>query len=458
MADLVKNYSSDQTVAQGEDFDPTPANIEKRVKRSELGTGIKVALLPRKSRGNQAVAVLNLHYGNEKSLKASAVAARFLGILMLRGTRKHTRQQIQDELNKIGAQIQPMGGLGELTFMLQCKRVNLPVAIRLLGEIIREPTLPPEDFDIMKQRFKVNLERGLTEPGALAARSLQRRLSPYSSDDIRYTPTIPETIARLDKLTHKDVVRLYREQVGAQAAELAIVGDFDPKPTLRQFGEILAGWTSTVRVERIAEPAQTDVKGGREEIVTPDKADAFFMAGLMIALTDTDPAYPALKLGNFIFGSGSLSSRLGDRVRKQEGLSYHIASSFAADSREKSAIFSIVANCNPQNIDKVNKAVAQELALFLKGGVKAQELADAKKGYLLQMKHQWSSNRGLAALLAEGLYDKRTFEYYADLQTKISALTPEAVVQAFRKHIDPARLVIVRAGDFKKEPTKPKAR
>ena len=44
----------------------------------------------------------------------------------------------------------------------------------------------------------------------------------------------------------------------------------------------------------------------------------------------------------------------------------------------------------------------------------------------------------------------RTFAFTADQEKAILALTPAKVADAFRKHIDPRKLVIIRAGDFKK--------
>ena len=59
-------------------------------------------------------------------------------------------------------------------------------------------------------------------------------------------------------------------------------------------------------------------------------------------------------------------------------------------------------------------------------------------------------SRHLAALLQSALEAGRTLGYYTDLSNQVEALTPEAVHAAFRKYIDPANLVIIRAGDFKK--------
>ena len=75
-------------------FDATPENIEKRVKRFTLPNGLKVALFPKKSRGETIVGTLTLHFGNEDSLNGRTTAAGYVGSMMMRGTKNpHARQQ-----------------------------------------------------------------------------------------------------------------------------------------------------------------------------------------------------------------------------------------------------------------------------------------------------------------------------------------------------------------------------
>src|SRR5207237_1294400 len=112
---------------------------------------------------------------------------------------------------------------------------------------------------------------------------------------------------------------------------------------------------------------------------------------------------------------------------------------------------SIFAICNPVNMDRVDRAIAEEFEKLLRDGVQADELAEAKKSYLGQEKVHRANDTFLAASLDEELFNDRTFAYYADLENKIAALTPEDVTAAIRKHFDPKRLVIIHAGDFKKQ-------
>src|SRR5437762_1097735 len=149
VGELVKGYKGSQNVAQGEAFDPTPENIEKLVQRSELPSGVKVLFLPKKTRGEIVNARLTLHFGNPQSLNGYNSAGALMADLMLRGTKKHTRQQLQDELDKLkarlgtgaggGFQAMLMGGgaPGQVSFAIECPRGNLPAVLRLLGEVLR---------------------------------------------------------------------------------------------------------------------------------------------------------------------------------------------------------------------------------------------------------------------------------------------------------------------------------
>ncbi|HJT77699.1 MAG TPA: pitrilysin family protein [Gemmataceae bacterium] len=452
-AELVKNYQGGKDLTRGEAFEPTPENVEKRVERVTLPSGVKAALLPKKSRGQGVIVELTLRYGSAGSLKGRTSAAQLLGTLMTRGTKHHTRQQLEDEADKLHARLQGNGGTGEVSFGLHTTRANLPAALRLLGEVLREPTLPQDEFDVLKRQYREALEQGLKDPRALATRALQRKLSPYPRDDIRYVPTLEESIARLDAVTLDEVRRLYADQLGGQVGELVVVGDFDPQEVTAQLGDLLKDWKAGTPYERIPHPAVPGVKGERVVIETPDKANAVYLAALSLARDDADPDHAALEVGNFLFGGGSLSSRLGNRVRQKEGLSYGVGSHYTADSKDKSARFMLFAICNPANIGKVERAIREELETLLAKGVEEKELAEAKAAYLKGLRVQRSTDGGLAGMLGDELYAGRTSAYYAELEKKVAALTVDEVNAALKKALDPKGLVIIEAGDFRKNKT-----
>jgi zinc protease len=451
VAALLKDYKGREAgaVAAGETFEPTPENIEKRVRRSELPGGVKLALLPKKSRGEAVTLMMTLRYGNAESLKGRTIAAELIGALMNRGTKKHNYQQLQDELDKPKLGLSAGGDTGVLTLDITCTRETLPRALELAREVLREPAFPQDEFDQLKRQLLAAMRHNLTEPGTLAPLALRRKLSPYPADDVRYLSSIDETIARLEKTTIDDVRAVYREQVGGTVGEVAVVGDFDAEAMAKAIGDILNGWKSATPYRRIEVTADTSVEGAKVVLQTPDKANAVYYAGLGLAMDDRHPDYPALVLGNSIFGGSS--SRLFNRVRNKDGLSYGVGSGFSAGSRNKVAQFMMMAIANPTNMAKVEAAIAEELAKFLKDGATEKEVEDAKKGFLAELRNSTASDGAAASVLLTQLAAGRTSDWQIDFEKKIAGLTAEQVNTAFRKHVDPQRLVIVTAGDFKKK-------
>ncbi len=429
-------------------FDVTPANIDARSQRGELPEGIKAVLLPKKTRGETVNLKLVLRYGTLDSLKGYETAASMLPSLMTRGTKHLTRQQIQDELDKNKATLAASGDTGILTFSIQTKRANLPAVLNLLKQILREPSFPADEFDVLRRQDLSSLEEQLSDPASLAITQVRRTVSPYEKSDVRYVPTIAEDIERYKAVSLDQIKQLHADFVGAQHGELAIVGDFDPAENTSLLRQALSGWTAKQSFARIPKLNFPNVPGSKQEILTPDKANAVYMAGMAFAMKDDAADYPALVMGNYVLGAGTLSSRLGDRVRQKEGLSYGVRSYLAADSLDPRASLTINAICNPQNITKVNVAIAEELDKLIAEGATAEELARAKQGYLQQQQVARTSDAMLASTLADNLFVGRTMAYYAELEKKIAGLTTEQVQAALKKWIDPKRLVIVDAGDF----------
>ena len=169
----------------------------------------------------------------------------------------------------------------------------------------------------------------------------------------------------------------------------------------------------------------------------------------------TAPDYPAMLMGNYLLG-GSSTSRLFDKLRQKDGLCYGCGSQLSADPQDPYALFLMFAICNPENMDKVDKGAVGELTLLLTKGITREELEAGKTAYLEDRKVGRGDDGSLAGTLRSGLYLGRTFQYQADLEKKLAALTVEDVNRAMTAHLQASRLVIVRAGDFNKKSPPPK--
>ncbi|MBS1788366.1 MAG: insulinase family protein [Acidobacteria bacterium] len=445
---MVKDYKGDAKVAEGEAFDPTPSNIESRAVRASAA-GIKYTFVPKRTRGNTVVADLTLHFGDEKSLMNRETAGGLAGSMLMRGTAKHTRQQIKDEFDKLKARVSVDGSAASAVASIETTRENLPAVLKLVVEILREPSFPADEFEQLKQEQLADIEAQRSEPTQMAITEAMRHLRPYPKGHVNYTSTPEEAIADLKAATLDQVKKFYADFYGAGNGELAVVGDFDEKEISRLTADLFGGWKSKMPYARIGETFHEVVTVNRN-LEAPDKANAFFLAGEPLNLRDDDPDFPALVLGNYMLGGGFLNSRLAVRIRQKEGLSYGVGSQLQASSLDKSGMFLTYAIYAPQNRDKLEAAFKEEIEKMLKDGFTAEEIAAAKKGWLQSRQVSRAQDNELAGRLRGYTFLNRTLAWDADLEKKVGSLTPEQIVAALRKYIDPAKISIIKAGDFAK--------
>ncbi len=447
---LVKDYKGSEEMTAGEVFDATPANIEKRTKRSELPSGLKIAMLSKSTRGKAVRARMTLRFGSETDIRGKTTALELVPTMLMRGTSKHTYQQIRDEFDRLKARVGIFAGEpGTVTVSIETTRENLVPTLQLAAEILRDPVFPADEFDVLKKEQLAQYEQQLSDPQALAFNNVFRRLSPWPADDVRYQPTIAESIERLKAVTLDQVKDAYKKLYGASTGEFAAVGDFDESAVNNTLQDLLGNWKSPVKFARIATPCRKDCKTGEEIIYTPDKKMAIVGAGLTVEMRDDDPEYPALHVANHVLGS-SAKSRLLNRLRQKEGLSYGAGSFFSADDLDKRAMLMGYGICATENANKAYDVMLEELANWCKDGVTDEELADAKKSLAQDLLSNMSNDSYVAGQLANGLFVGRTMDYHAKLDQQIQGLSKDQIKQVIAKYIQQDRLVKVKAGDLAK--------
>jgi zinc protease len=449
---MVKDYKGDAKVEAGENFDPSPANIDARTFRISTPGGLKLALLPKKTRGATVVANLTLGMGDEKSLMNQSAPARLAALMLDRGTARRSRQEIKDEFDKLKAQVSIIGGESTVSVTIETVRDNLPAVMKLVAEILREPSFPANEFEQLKQEELAHIESQRSEPTVVASIAMQRHTKPYPKGHPKYVYTIDEAIAELKAVELTELKKFHSEFYGAQNGELAVVGEFNDKEITRLATVLFGNWKSQRPYKRISD-SYKDVAIRNQALETPDKANAFFVAAITLNMRDDDPDYPALVLGNYMLGGGFLNSRLATRVRQSEGLSYRVGSQLDVSSIDKSGTFSGYAIYAPQNAAKVEAAFKEEISRALKDGFTADEIKTAKNGWLQSRQVTRAQDRELAARLRAFAHLNRTLEWDAKFEKEVEALTSEQITAAMRKHLDPAKLSIIKAGDFAKSKT-----
>ncbi|HET9425337.1 MAG TPA: insulinase family protein, partial [Gemmatimonadaceae bacterium] len=451
---MLKDYKGREVVQAGEAFDATPATIMGRLSRSALPNGMEVSFLPKQTRADRVVAQVVLRYGTAESLQDKAITSRLLGSMLSRGTASLTRAQFNDSLDRMKSTARFTAGPNSITARIEATNATLVPTLNLVAEALKAPRLDSAEFEALRQQQLVALEEAKSEPQALASTALQRVLTPVAKGHPSYVYTVPEEAEAVAAARLADLRQFHASFYGASAGDLTVVGDFDTTAVraaaLKHFGD----WKLAqpfVRVPRAATPTDS----GTTVIETPDKANAILFAGHNVAMRDDHPDYAAMALANWMLGGGFLNSRLATRIRQKEGISYGVGSGLNISSLDSSGTFQIYAIYAPENAGRLVTAMHEELQKMLTQGFTAEEVAAAKSGYLQQREQGRSNDDELMNLLTNRRYAGRTLEYDAALDAAIAKLAPADVNAAVKRYIDVSRLVIVRAGDFKKAAATP---
>ncbi len=453
IVNMTKNYKGNAVLSAGEAFDPSPANIDARTIRSTLPNGMKLALLPKTTRGNTVSARVTLRFGDVKSLSNRNSAPTMMSSLFDRGSKTMTRQQIKDAFDKLKARVTFAGAGNNAFASIETTRENLPATIRLVAQLFKEPAFDAKEVDLLKQEELAALEQQKSDPQAIVQRTIQKKISPYPKGHPLYPQSVEESIEDVKSVTADDVKKFYAEFVGASYGDIAVVGDFPKDSITALSNELFGTWKSPKPFARLVRQ-YFDIAQASEKIETPDKANAWYWAAQNIKIRDDSKDYAALVMANYIFGADPLSSRLADRIRQKDGLSYAVQSAIGAQSLDSVGVFQELAIYNPENVARLETAFGEELDRAVKDGFTQQELDKARGGWLQQNLQTRSSDGALVSKLTGQFVTGRTMAFDANFEKMVSALTVDDVNAAMKKYIKPAKISAIEAGDFAKHPPK----
>jgi zinc protease len=444
-----KGYTGGAAIQQGEVFDPTPMNIEARVIRVTLPNGVHLVMFPKKTRGGTVTAQVNVRFGDEKSLFEKSTVAEMTGALLMRGTKTKNRQQIQDETDRLKAQVNVSGAGSSASAYVRTLEANLPDTLRLLRELMRESTFPEAEFEQVRLQRVESAESSKTEPNALASIEMNRHLNAqYKPGDPRYVETLDEQIDALKAVKLDDVRQFYGQFYGPGEGVIVVSGQFDPRQIQKLITDLFGDWKSLSSYKRI--PRQyAAVDQINRKIETPDKKNALIVFGAPMKITDEDPDYAALTIAAMVFG-GTPNSRLFQRIRVKDGLSYGAGASISMPTKDDDGSLNGYAIAAPENTPKVEADFNDELARALKDGFTADEVEKAKKMWMDSQATSRADEGSIASTLMSRERWGRTMEWDAKLEAEVAALTPDQVNAAFRRHVDQKAISVVKGGDFKK--------
>ena len=187
---MLKGYKGKEKLAEAEEFDPSPENIDKRTKTGTIPGGAKYALLKKTTRGNSVSVNITLRIGAVNDLQNKGALADITADMLTKGTSTKSLQEINDAWDKLKAEVSIHGSGQTVTVNIQTIKKNLPDVLKLLNDILHHPSFPANEFDKQQQEDLTTIEQQQSDPQALAGNAFERLVNPHKAPDFRYLMTL----------------------------------------------------------------------------------------------------------------------------------------------------------------------------------------------------------------------------------------------------------------------------
>lgn len=447
---LLADYQGRAVDDIAEVFEPSAENIEANRVSFELSNGAQVTVLQKPTRGNRVWGQMSIRMGNLDSLSGLAGVPQGTVQMLSRGSEQFDRQAIRDELDALRSSMR-IGGSRNVTVSIESQRDRVGAVLAIAEDVLKNPTFPQDELDELRRQTLTSIDEQRDEPTAVASYLMRRHLNNYPKDHPLYSPSWSEQRQWANAVTREALVEHHRSHFGmGPETTISFVGDVDVDGLRNTLEAAFGDWTPHVPFERI-EPKFSATEGNTLTELMPDKANAMFIGRQNLALGSDDPDYPALMLAGELLGGGFLNSRLADRIRDEEGLSYGVGGRYQASDLDPQSSFVAYAMFAPTNRDRLVEVMFEELNQVIDEGFAQDELDAVRAGYLESLELRRSSDQALTRTLSTNLYLDRDMFYWSAFEQALLDLDAEAVNNTVRRHLDPESWLTVTVGDF--EPT-----
>jgi zinc protease len=457
--ELVTNYKGKEGYGTGEAFDVSYDNIQNRLDTNTLEkSNIEYGFIKKDNRGKTVNISFAMRNGNVNQLMNKGKIASYTSRMLNKGTKTKSRQDIEDKLSAIKSSVSFRGSNGRAFAYINSTEENLMEALALMADMLKNPIFDATELEKLKTQDLARLEQNKTEPTFLASRKLGLINQRYKKGHPLYSMTLDEEIAAINAVNPTDMQTYYKDFYGiSDNATLVAIGNIDEQSLKDYFEKEFGDFKSDLPFTKVSNKFQKN-NAANENIKTPDKKNAFTTGSLSFECSQYDEEYAALQVAGTIFGGGFLNSRIANRLRQQDGVSYGAGGGVGVDGNkdDKNSSVYIYAIYAPENAAKVQLGFKEEIARFIKDGITEEELQSAVNGWVQAQNVSRAKDNELSSVINNNLYYDRDIMFQKNIEAQIKSLTVEDVNKAITKHFKSfEEWTVVNAGDFENlEPQK----
>jgi zinc protease len=425
------------------------SNFAARVSRTEIESGAILLALE-----NHATPTISLRgsfrAGSYFEPADKPALAQITANMLERGTKKRAKFQLAGDLESVGAQLGFSADPFAVNVAARSLSKDLPLVMSAIAEVLSEPAFPADELEKLKQQIVAGIQEQQSNTGYRARERFTQLIFDESSPYFMHPGE--QLVKSVRSITVEDVREFYERTYGGRSLILSLAGDVEAGEVGRQFADAFGAFTGPESVDINVTDPEPHVYPQREIVLVKEKANVDILLGSAASLRRSSSDYYAAVLANSALGESTLSSRLGLKVRDQEGLTYGINSRFRAPSLAAGPWY-VGVSVNPNNIEKAINSALSVLRDYVQNGVREDELADEKSSAIGSFKVSLATNSGLAQAMWNAEFYGLGLDYIDRYPQIIQSVTVEEVNAAIRKYFRPDQLTVVIAGDIETNTT-----
>jgi zinc protease len=359
------------------------------------------------------------------------------------GGAQHDATWIEEEIAFLGASLDSYADENGGVLGLQTLTKDLPHGLDLAFELLRSPRYQEDRLQQWKDR-RLAAFRKRNDEAEDVERAQWRRLV---YDERSNRPGTAATTAAIDAASLK---AWHDRWVQPRNLLITVSGDITAKEILPQLEKRFKGWSGPAQDFGSPDPCYADARPG---VYLVNKAINQTRARCILpGLDRDDPRWLPAWLMNEMLGGGSMSSKLLNRIRTQEGLAYSVGSRLEERDFGRGLLFAAF-QTKVESTQYAMSLLREELGKMAAGDFRDEELENSK-AQLVQAFPTWFVSAGAIAgvLAGEELSgrDKSDPRHYQELRTRVQAVTRQQVEEAARDLLKPGAMVWLLVGDAPK--------
>lgn len=365
----------------------------------------------------------------------------FAGSLMREGTTNRTKEEIDEQIDFLGASLSTFS-TGMFASSLTRHKETL---LDLMSDVLLNPTFPDEELQRRITQARTGLQTIKTDGNAIARNVAMTQVFGYNHP---YGEVVTEeTLENINR----DLLRQYYETYfKPNVAYMVIVGDIDVNEAKELMDRFFSGWERG-DVPRHTYPTPTPPPGRRVAFAERTGASqSVLQLTYPVVLPVGHEDAIKVSVMNGILGGGVFSGRLMQIIREERGYTYGVRSNITNDR----LVGRFVASTEIRNnvTDSTATIILDEMTRLIEEPVSERDINLVKSFMTGQFARSLESPRTIANFALNIKRFGLPEDYYARYLEKLNAVTIEDVQQVAQKYLKPDNVIIVVAGHMDEVP------